>query len=372
MATYELALTTDAGVRIQNLSDYLSISATRVANGIGQFALSLPRSFDESLLKEDRMVQVWRKPTGGVRTLWQVYFIRDWEFVWTRQGESLEVIGPDCNDLLARRIVAGYSGSAEAQKSIMAADDMMKEVVSESQLDTAEPTPDAGTRLWSNFSVQSDSGDGPTVSQSFAFDYLLTESGNGALAQIANSAAGEGTEVFFGVRPIIGNGSISFEFWTKTGQPGQNVTDLVIFSPQNNNMKEARLRRLTAGEENYIYAGGQGEGSARNVQQAYSAARYGASKWNRREGFISDTRQDGDAATLSAAYGRLNQAAVKWRFSGTPMDVEGTRFGVHWNFGDRVTAKYRTYQAEHIIRAVTLYKPKKGPEEIQVRLDDES
>jgi hypothetical protein len=36
-----------------------------------------------------------------------------------------------------------------------------------------------------------------------------------------------------------------------------------------------------------------------------------------------------------------------------------------------VTAKFRDYQAEHIIRATTLYKPSNGPEEIRVRLDDE-
>lgn len=371
-AKYRLVLTTDSGARIQDITDFLSLTATRVVNGIGQFTLRLPRSFDESLLAEDRIIQVWRKPTGGVRTLWQVYFIRDWEFAWSRGGESIEVFGPDCNDLLARRIVAAYSGSSPAQKENLEADDMMKEIVSQSQLNMLQPTPVAGTRAWSNFSVQSNLTAGPVISQSFAFDYLLTDSGNGALAQIANAAKGNGTEVFFWVAPnVVTNSSISFEFRTNIGQPFMDVSDSVVFSPQNGNMKEARLRRITSKEENYIYAGGQGEGEVRNVQQAYDSSRYGASRWNRREGFISDTRSGDDTIILNSAYVRLAEGLPKWRFSGIPMDTKGTRFGVHWDFGYRVTAKYRTYQAEHIIRAVTLHKPANGPEEIQVRLDDE-
>jgi hypothetical protein len=371
-ARYELWLTDDSGRRIRSLEDFLSLSATRVVNAIGQFTLRLPVSFDESLLREDRMVQVWRQPATGRLSLWRVYFIRDWEFAFSAQGESLEVFGPDCNDLLSRRIVAAYSGSAEASKSATAADDLMKEVVSESQLDTADPTPTAGTRTWTDFSVAGDLADGPTVDLSFAWDYLLTESGNGVLSQIANAARGQGTEVFFDVVPVISSTGIAFRFETYTGQPGQDVSDRVVFSPQNGNMKEARLRIITAQEENYIYAGGQGEAADRNVQQAYSATRYGISKWNRREGFMSDTRQGGDDATLNAAYSRLSEARPKIRFSGVPMDTRGTRFGRDWDHGYKVMAKYRNYQAEHIIRATTLYKPANGPEEIRVRLDDES
>jgi hypothetical protein len=367
---YELWLTDDSGHRIRSLEDFLSLSATRVVNGIGQFNLRLPASFDESLLRADRMVQVWRKPGGGRLSLWRVYFIRDWEFTWSSQGEALEVFGPDCNDLLRRRIVAAYSGSTEASKSA-AADDMMKEVVSESQLDTAEPLPTAGTRTWTDFSVAGDLADGPTVDLSFAWDTLLTESGNGVLTQIANAARGEGTEVFFDIVPVISSTGIAFRFETYTGQPGQDVSDRVVFSPQNGNMKEARLRYIYAQEENYIYAGGQGEAADRNVQQAYSASRYGASKWNRCEGFISDTRQGDDNATLSAGYSRLSEGRPKIRFSGVPMDTRGTRFGLDWEHGYKVTAKFRDYQAEHIIRATTLYKPSNGPEEIRVRLDDE-
>jgi hypothetical protein len=367
---YELWLTDDSGHRIRSLEDFLSLSATRVVNGIGQFNLRLPASFDESLLRADRMVQVWRKPGGGRLSLWRVYFIRDWEFAWSSQGEALEVFGPDCNDLLRRRIVAAYSGSTEASKSA-AADDMMKEVVSESQLDTAEPLPTAGTRTWTDFSVAGDLADGPTVDLSFAWDTLLTESGNGVLTQIANAARGEGTEVFFDIVPVISSTGIAFRFETYTGQPGQDVSDRVVFSPQNGNMKEARLRYIYAQEENYIYAGGQGEAADRNVQQAYSASRYGASKWNRCEGFISDTRQGDDNATLSAGYSRLSEGRPKIRFSGVPMDTRGTRFGLDWEHGYKVTAKFRDYQAEHIIRATTLYKPSNGPEEIRVRLDDE-
>ena len=78
--TYELWLTTDAGVRIQQLDTTGGFSAARTANKIAPLDLTLPQSFDTKLLKPDRMVQVWRAPEGGRLGLWTVYFIRRWRF----------------------------------------------------------------------------------------------------------------------------------------------------------------------------------------------------------------------------------------------------------------------------------------------------
>ena len=80
-AKYELWLTDDAGLRIADsrgrscLKSFISLSASRAINQIGNFVLELPKTFDASLLSPDRMVQVWRAPTGGRLALWRVYFI---------------------------------------------------------------------------------------------------------------------------------------------------------------------------------------------------------------------------------------------------------------------------------------------------------
>jgi len=113
MGKYELILTTDSGFPIQHLSNFLSLTATRAVNEIGQFTLFLPPSFDESLLAPDRMVQVWRRPRGGQLGLWRVYFIRKWRLSDEGSREVIEVSGPDSTDLLRRRVVAAYSGDAD-------------------------------------------------------------------------------------------------------------------------------------------------------------------------------------------------------------------------------------------------------------------
>ena len=79
--TYEVYLCDDGGRIITRVNDFLSLRANRVMNGIGAFSLSLPKTFDRNLIKADRMVQVWRKPQGGVLSIWRPYFHTRWEYI---------------------------------------------------------------------------------------------------------------------------------------------------------------------------------------------------------------------------------------------------------------------------------------------------
>jgi hypothetical protein len=383
MAKYELWLTDDHGRRIADaqgktiLKSFLSLSATRAANEIGQFNLFLPPSFDESLLAPDRMVQVWRKPTGGQLGLWRVYFIRWWNPREEGSQEVIEVKGPDSNELLRRRVIAAYSGDVDyaAIGDNVEADLMIQQLVAASQEDTAAgPASASGTREWDDFSAPvAATSTAPTTYKTFELgDPLLTESGNGILPQIANDARTQGTEVFFDVVPVITSTGISFEFRTYLNHPGQDVSASVTFAKEFGNLKNASLEYDYTREENYIYAGGQGEKAARTVEQVYDVARYGASKWNRCEGFASATSEKTPDGVEAFGNTKLAEGRPRIRFSGIPMDTKGTRFGIHWNFGDKVTARYRSYQGTHIIRAVSLSVDGKGKETIGVRLDAES
>lgn len=383
MARFELWLTDDSGNRIADsqgrsfLKSFVSLTATRSVNQIGSFSLSLPASFDESLLAVDRMVQVWRKPTGGQLGLWRIYFIRKWRFATVGSKETIEIIGPDSNDLLRRRVIAAYSGdtSLATVGTNQAADSMLVDIVDYSQSNSLEPVPIAGTRVWSDFSIASSPVLAPAITKTFPLGAsLLTESGDGILPQIVNAARIAGTEVFYDVVPnVVTGSSVSFEFRTYTDQPGRDVSDKVVFAKEFGNLKDPSLEFDYTGEINYVYSGGKGEQSDRNVQQVYDAARYSASKWNRCEGFAQATNEaDTDAAVEGFGNTKLAEGAPKVRFSGQPMDTKGTRFGRDWDIGDKVTARYRRYETTHIIRAVTLTTDDKGREEIRTRLDYES
>lgn len=367
-ASYEIWLTDDYGARIAQLTTFTSLEASRVINGIGFFKMSMPPSFDLDLLAPDRMVQIWRQPAGGMMGLWRVYLIRRWRFATPGSQEIVEFSGPDTNDLLRRRIVAAFTGSAQAAKT-GPADDVMKEVVTESLSDAADPTPDAGTRVWANLSVQADLAAGPTITKSFQFHQLLTSSGQGVLDILSRASREAGNEVFFDIVPsVVGSNSISFQFQTFAGQPGQDVSDRVTFDQASGNMRDPEMEEDHLEEENYIYSGGQGEKEDRNIQQVYDAARYGVSQWARCEGFADARDQTGDNGAIASGNRRLNEGRPRIRFAAIPMDTRGTRFGIHWDIGYQVGAKYKARQFRCLIRAASISLDEDGNETIQARL----
>lgn len=383
MAYYELWLTDDTGLRIADsrgrspLQPFLHLTAARAVNNIGEFTLAMPATFDDSLLAPDRMVQVWRAPTGGRLGLWRVYLLRRW--ILDGQGDQEHVLlsGPDTNDLLRRRVVAAYNLSSQAQKTDLA-DDMMKEFVTEALSDAASPTPDAGTRAWSNLSVQADLGNGPTVTiDGTAFHHLLLPSGWGVLSWVARAARVAGTEVFFDIVPdVVTGSSITFQFQTFTGQPGQDVTDRVVFDKGRGNLRDPRLEYDYREEENYIYTGGQNIGILREIEQVYDSDRYSVSQWNRCEGFADARGQTGNGVR-EVGRTALAEGEPKIRFSGIPIDTAGTRFGRDWDLGYRVRARYRNREFDTIVRAVTLSVEPGGKEgevkeDIRARLEYES
>ena len=370
-AAYEIWLTSDTGSRLAHLTTITALTASRVVNGIGWFTLKMPLSFDMNMIAVDRMIQIWRQPSGGVMSLWRPYFLRKWIFSTEGSREVVTLEGPDINDLLRRRIVAAYSGSAQASKTDFA-DDMMKEVVTESIADGVAPLPTAGTRVWSNLTIQADASVGPTITKSFPFDRLLQGSNSGVLAALAQAAREAGTEVFFSIEPnVVTGSSLTLQFQTKINQPGQDVTDRVVFDQARGNMREPRLEYDYSDEENYIYAAGQGDRADRNIQQVYDTDRYNASIWNRCEGFADARNQSADNGVREAGRAKLEDGRPRIRFTAVPMDTAGTRFGIDWDFGYKVRSRYNNVEFDTIIRAVTISLDGNKRETVQARLDFE-
>lgn len=372
MATYEVWLTDDRGLRLAQLDDLLGLEASRAVNGLGAVTLTVRPGFREALLRRDFMIQVWRGPAAGRLRLWRVYFLRWWRYVLDGNGRELLTLGGFCvNDLLRRRIVAAYAGSGEAEKSDYA-DDMMKGVVREALLDSADPAPAAGTRVWSGLTVADDLSLGPAVSKGFAWKQLLTAAGGGVLAGIARAALEAGTEVFFEVQVgSVSTSEIGFVFRTMTGQPGADRTGETVFAVERGNLREPELLTDYREEVNFVYGAGQGLETDRTVAQVYDAARYGASIWNRCEGMADARDQELADGVTQAARELLQAGRGRVVFSGTPVDTAGTRFGVDWEFGDRVRAQYRGREFDAIVRGVVIALDGDGQETISARLDYE-
>lgn len=364
--TFELILTTDGGFPIANLSTGLGLTASKVVNGIGEFTWVAPTSFDRSLVQPDQMMQLWYEPFGGVRVLWNTYFLRRFRYV----GKGFEFGGCDVNGLLWRRIVAAYSGSSGAKKGPMPADDMMKEVVRESMEDTAPPLPDFGTRAWTNLTVQVDSSMGPTISKSFPFDKLLTFDGGGVMPILARAASQEGIETFYAIQPLVVNSdSITFEFRTFINWPGNDVSDTVIFDQDSGNLLNPELEYDYSREENYIYATGQGLQENRDVQQVWDPIRMGQSIWGRMEGEVDSRNQENPDEVTASGNDKLWDGRPKIRFNGQLMDTEGTTFVKHWDVGDLITVNFPPIQLQSIVRAASISVDSDGKITVDSRVD---
>lgn len=367
--TLELWLTDDRGFRLASLASTLGTTASKATDTIGWITYQCPPSFDRSLYRPDRMIQVWYQPDGGARGLWNVYFLRRRTIETDGSRKVMLWEGPDLKGLLFRRIVAAKSGSSEASKTGFA-DDVMKEIVAESLLDTADPTPDSGTRAWANLSIQADLSQGPTLTKSFSFDKLLTLDGGGVLPAWQKASRADGLEIFYDVRPnIVTPSSINFQFQTFPGFPGRNLSDKTVFDEGTGNMKNAKLVEDHSEAYNYVYAAGQGEGAARVVRQAYDVTSYGLSIWGRIEHFADARNQDDPDGVLAVAAASLVEGLPKIRFTATPVDTEQTRFYKDWDVGDVVTTKYETIQFDSIIRAAALSVSSDSRVEVDARLD---
>lgn len=371
--SYELWLTDDYGRRLANcdgetlLDRVVDMQASRVVNDVGSLFLRVPATFDQSLIAVDNMVQVWRAPAGATLQLWRPYFIRKWRFEMHGSEEHILIWGRDPVDLLARRIIAAYAGSTQADKTDFA-DDMMKEIATELESDLIPPIPTAGSRAWADLYIQAQVAAGPTITQAFAWQYILP------LMQRLSSAAKEaGTEVFFDIVPrVISSAAIDFEFRTYVGQPGMDRTITgTLFDQEKGNMRDPYLEYDYTEEENYIYAGGKGQETEREIQQVYDAARYSASQWNRREGFANAVNQDLPNGVREVGRARLFDERPRIRFGAAPLDVAGTRFGVDWEHGDKVRARYRGIEFDCIIRATVISLDEDGKETIGARLEFE-
>jgi len=368
MTKYELWYTSDTGQRLRQLTP-LEASFSKTINAIGGMSMQLPVTFPLDLLGRDRLVQVWRDGA-----LFSVYFVRRWIVSNAGQSRTLVIYGRDANDLLRRRNVIAYSGEAGATASNEAADDLMKRLVTSSISDGVTPTPSLGyTRQLPRLSVQGNATQGPQVSLSFPFKKLLTSSGGGVLSQIADRARAARTEVFFSIVPFVVTGSnITFQFRTAINQPGSDLRNNgIVFSLDNRNLSEPSLEFDYEEEYSYVWAAGQGQTTDRDVREAVATDRINASIWAYSE-TVKDARQQspGDE-TESVAEAELVASAPRIAFSGVPLSVAGSRFGVDWNWGDRVRVRYLGYNFDAFIDTVAL-QIAPGRETIAARLEYES
>ena len=215
-------------------------------------------------------------------------------------------------------------------------------------------------------SIQGDLSLGPTIEVSAAHENILS-----VLQEIQQITRANGDEVFWRMRA---NTPTSFIFETRTGQPGNDRSfggnNPLYFGTQFGNISNAHLETLRDSEENYIYAGGEGEGVLQNIQTASDSTAVNASRWNRREGWVSATQADTVAKVEDAAAAAVTAKRYQERFTAdlipTPIAPLG---GTGWWLGDKITVSHLGRQVDAIVRMLRVVVNGSGLETASARVE---
>lgn len=310
---------------------------------VGALKLTLPATFDTSLLLLDGRIGIWRSINGRPPKLDgdTVFLIRTWEYSDT----TTTVTAYSANHLLTRRIINYVAGSSYSSKVAgTAAGNLIKAFASE-QLGSGIVAADrigAETQadISALMSIQTNLGDGQSLSAQAAWRSLFD-----LVADLANASTFAGTYL---ACDVVAPSENTLELRTYAGARGADHrasgASPVILSPQTGSLENCRLIVDRSQEVTVAIAGGTGEGAARLLATSIDTTRIAESPLNRIETF-GDYSNVSDAAALQDVADALVRAGrPKITFTADVVETDGATRGIHYDLGDMVTAAFRGQQ----------------------------
>jgi hypothetical protein len=400
------------------LNGYAYFAYSRSLLGYGTILMGFPYDLLASKLSPifapDRRVDIWRSPEDGIPMRREaVYLLRMFK-IYTRETDNMRMVsftGRDPTDLLSRRVVIQAAGTSYTRKTDEI-DDMMKEIVREQMLWGSALDEDGvvdNTRAFpeTDFSVQANVALGPSVSLGFAdrqvrdvvqelkdasfqlnrdnpanrriyfdvvpydlvqsviyildeetLDPILDESGHGIL----DEESGEAESM-----------SVGFQFQTFADLRGQDRTQALDFSVENNNLEAPYYSQSFLEEVNAVIVKGFGRGDSREVEKVNDTDRINASRWNRREGFKDGSQEPDQNKLADLAYPELYDGRPKEDISAVFLNVPSgpdtprSMYGLDWDLGDLVPISYAGKQFNAEISIVYVAIDENGKETITGR-----
>ena len=362
---YEVVWYTHEGVRKGVIQAFNSLEYVKTQNAIGTLVVDLPRrlmQYDQFAVGD--IFEVWREKNGTLELQNETaYFLQDWQF-WTdgNGAEFIRLTASDANWLLDTAIVWAYSGSAAASKTDYP-DDMLKAIVKE-QLGAS-----SGVASRTKLTCAPDlSAGGASITKDFAYRGVLT-----TIQEICEVAQ-EKNSVWLGF-DVVRTAPGQFEFRTYTGQRGQNhgraSGDPRLVGRQYGNLSEASFGTYHADERNVVLVAGQGEDAARTWVTRTNDARMNASKWNRREYFKDSRDEDTTAALEADGDAALDEFRPRQVLTGTLHDTPGMQYGIHYQFGDVLSAEAFGYFVDCHVGSVKVKVDQNGGEQLDIKLRGE-
>jgi len=365
--THEIWLCSPLGYRLALLGAAVSDRVVWGANTEGGFSVTLPESVSRDLLAYDNVIEIWRAPDDGPSIFLGMGFIRRVDTQTDNNGLTWYIAsGPDQNYILSSRIVYYYAGSAQAEKSAVLADNLIKDVVDENMAASAT---DATRELQAyGLTIQADLSEGESITRGIAYDNVYK-----ACLAIAAASRALGTDIYFWLEPVFqADGTIGYDLRTRATQPGNDrrfyVSGGVLFAPEFGNVKNPVMSEDAWDEKTFVIAGGRGDQNLRIIQPATDTATASRSPLARRQVFVNASNEITTTGVLAQANETLSKSRAVRSFTASIVETPAARYQTHWGNGDLITISYRGIQFDVLIRTVEI-KHDSGGEEISAKVE---
>lgn len=321
-------------------------------NGIGELVVTIPTKLMRSdYYRQWGICEVWREVNGIPRLegdrVWRLQYINDGYD--ESRNRTIELRFLDDNNFLDSRIVESFLGT-NAGTELIAADDYMKTVVSE-QLDSLR----ANSRL----TVAASTTQAAEVSRLLGYNNLYE-----TLLDI-HEASKAAVPVFF---DCIRTSTTTSEFRTFYGHRGTNrgsdSGQPLVVNMESGNMSSPHLVYDWREEANFVYAFGQGDGSAR-ASATYPTS-YPDDGSTLREVAIDARDCTTDAELLQAAKIEWESRRTRPRFSCAISDTREFRYGRDYRYGDVLVAQYHNHSFDVHVRLVKMDVDESGGETLRI------
>lgn len=320
-----------------------ALGYTLNVGNVGALRLTLPATFDDSLLLLDGRIGAWRSINGRPPTLdgETVFLIRTWEYT----EETTTVTAYSANHLRLRRIIDYFAGTSYSSKTTpTAAGNLIKTFVSENMLAGISAADRQGAETQADISAyltnQPNLGDGAALAMQCAWRNLDT-----VIREVCDASTYAGTYM---TSDIVAPTESTLQLRTYATARGVDhragSAQPVILSPASGSLANCRLIVDRSEEVTFAIAAGRGEGTARLVQTASDPVRMAESPYNRIEQF-GDYNNISDAAALQdIADAMVRAGRPRIEFLADVVETDGATRGIHYDYGDMVTASFRNNQ----------------------------
>ena len=356
MAAIEVYLLSPNGTRLRLLPQFLDLELNLTTNGVSVAALGLDGvQYDIGDFGKNYRLEIWR---GGQLQGGAPFLIRKKKLSLSGEGEwRIQLTGLHANTMLSWRKVAYYAGSPQATATTEAADDLLKRLVRENLGSLAqngphitgvadglrdEPAPDLSGYL----TVAADESKAPNTSRGFSREKMLD-----LMGRISLDSYEQGSPLFFGFEK---NNAGLLEFRTRTRQWGSNRTSQFVVSPDFLNFVNVSKEWDWSNEATVVYALGQNQAESREVAVAKVSDTGGLNGGLNWVEATIDGRNADSSQLPAEAKSTLKEYQAKITLNGELQETDSFRYGVDWQWGDRVLVEFGGERAEAWLNKVVL------------------